>query len=116
MRSASRTSRNPSVASYTSPRHCSSSKMFILIVGLWSVVIRRGRPSSIVGDQDHRQRPIWLLYQSMAVSRRMFLKTLAATGVGAVAGTGAYGYVHGRRDLQVTRAVVPVAGLPPALT
>jgi uncharacterized protein len=51
----------------------------------------------------------------MAVTRRALLKTLVATGVGAVAGTGTYGYVYGRVDLQVTRAAVPVQGLPPAL-
>jgi uncharacterized protein len=51
----------------------------------------------------------------MAVTRRVVLKTLLATGVGALSGTGAYGFLYGRHDLVITQAVVPVAGLPPAL-
>jgi hypothetical protein len=51
----------------------------------------------------------------MAVTRRVVLKTLLATGVGALSGTGAYGFLYGRHDLAITQAVVPVAGLPPAL-
>jgi len=51
----------------------------------------------------------------MAVTRRAVLKTLLATGVGAVSGTGAYGFLYGRHELGITQAVVPVAGLPPAL-
>ena len=38
-----------------------------------------------------------------------------ATGVGAVTGTGSYGYLYGRRALELTRATLPVAGLPPGL-
>jgi uncharacterized protein len=49
------------------------------------------------------------------ISRRAALKMLAAAGVGVVAGTGAYGFLYGRHDLQLTRAVVPVPGLPAAL-
>ena len=62
-----------------------------------------------------RHRGNGLLYQSMGVTRRAVLKTLLATGVGALSGTGAYGYLYGRHELTVTRANVPVAGLPPAL-
>src|SRR5712692_9107477 len=51
----------------------------------------------------------------MRVTRRAVLKSLLVTGVGTVAGTGAYGYVYERHDLEVTRATVPVVGLPPAL-
>jgi predicted MPP superfamily phosphohydrolase len=51
----------------------------------------------------------------MAVTRRVVLKTLLATGVGALSSTGAYGFLYGRHDLAITQAVVPVAGLPPAL-
>ena len=51
----------------------------------------------------------------MTVTRRAVLKTLIATGVGAVAGTGTYGFLYGRHDLQLTRAAVPVRGLPAAL-
>ena len=39
-----------------------------------------------------------------------------ATGVGARRpAPAAYGYLYGRHDLAVTRATLPVAGLPPAL-
>lgn len=51
----------------------------------------------------------------MVVTRRAVLKTLVAGGVGAITGTGAYGFFYGRHQLSVTQAVVPVAGLPPAL-
>ena len=51
----------------------------------------------------------------MAVTRRAVLKTLIATGVGALSGTGAYGFFYGRHALAITHADVPVAGLPPAL-
>ncbi len=50
------------------------------------------------------------------ITRRAFLKGLATTGVGAVTGVGAYGYLYGRSALQMTTASVPVAGLPPALS
>jgi len=49
------------------------------------------------------------------ISRRAVLKGLAAAGVGAVSGGGAYGYLYGRHALQMTRTSVPVIGLPPAL-
>src|SRR5471032_2151046 len=51
----------------------------------------------------------------MAVSRRAILKTLVATGVGAVSGTGAYGFLYGRHEFAITRATLPVSRLPPAL-
>jgi hypothetical protein len=51
----------------------------------------------------------------MAMSRRAALKVLLAGGVGAIGGTSAYGYVHSRHDLAVTRSIVPVIDLPPAL-
>jgi uncharacterized protein len=51
----------------------------------------------------------------MAVTRRALLKTLVATGVGAFAGTGTYGYLYGRVDMQVTHTTLPVRGLPSAL-
>jgi uncharacterized protein len=51
----------------------------------------------------------------MRISRRTALKTLAASGLGVVGGTGVYGYAYGRHALEVTRATVPVAGLPPPL-
>lgn len=51
----------------------------------------------------------------MAISRRAVLKGLVATGVGAVTGTGAYGFLYGRHQLGVTRATVDVMGLPAGL-
>jgi uncharacterized protein len=56
-----------------------------------------------------------LLYQSMAVTRRAVLKAFVATGVGALSGAGAYGYIYERHDLQVTHADVPVTRLPAEL-
>lgn len=52
----------------------------------------------------------------MAISRRMALKALLATGVGTVTGGAAYGYLYGREALDLTRATVPVDGLPAALS
>jgi predicted MPP superfamily phosphohydrolase len=43
------------------------------------------------------------------------LKGLLASGVGAATGTSAYGYLYSRHQLQVTRATMRVAGLPPEL-
>jgi uncharacterized protein len=51
----------------------------------------------------------------MRVTRRAVLQSLVATGVGAVAGGGAYGYLYERHQLEVTRATIPVIGLPAAL-
>lgn len=51
----------------------------------------------------------------MAISRRAVLKGALFAGASTVAGTGAYGYVYGRHHLQVTRAIVPITGLPSAL-
>ena len=51
----------------------------------------------------------------MAISRRTLLKGFVASGVGAVTGGGAYAYLYERRALELTRATLPVAGLPPGL-
>jgi predicted MPP superfamily phosphohydrolase len=51
----------------------------------------------------------------MGVTRRAVLKTLLATGVGSVAGSGAYGYLYGRHELSITRENVAITGLPAAL-
>jgi len=51
----------------------------------------------------------------MGVTRRAVLKTLLATGVGTVSGSGAYGYMYGRHELSITRETVVVPTLPPAL-
>jgi predicted MPP superfamily phosphohydrolase len=51
----------------------------------------------------------------MAITRRDFLKAFAAAGVGTLTGTGAYGFLYGRHQLEVTRAELPIVDLPPAL-
>jgi predicted MPP superfamily phosphohydrolase len=51
----------------------------------------------------------------MGVTRRAVLKTIAAGGIGAVTGVGSYGYLYGRHELEVTRASLPVSGLPSSL-
>jgi uncharacterized protein len=56
-----------------------------------------------------------LRYKSNAITRRAVLKTFVATGVGAVAGLGAYGYLDERHHLTVLREDVPVVGLPAVL-
>ena len=51
----------------------------------------------------------------MAITRRAVLRHALVAGAGILAGAGAYGYVYERHALGVTRATVPVAGLPAAL-
>ena len=51
----------------------------------------------------------------MAITRRAVLKGALFAGAGTLAGTGTYGYAYERHEVEVTRATVPVAGLPPAL-
>ena len=51
----------------------------------------------------------------MPFSRRVLLKGALAAGVGAITGTGAYGFLYGRHELEVTHTTLAVAGLPPAL-
>lgn len=51
----------------------------------------------------------------MVVTRRTAVRMLLAGGVGALSGVGAFGYLYGRHELEVTRAAVPVAGLASAL-
>lgn len=48
------------------------------------------------------------------LSRRDFLKGVTAAGVGAAAGTGAYGYLYERHRIGVTHETLPVSGLPQA--
>jgi predicted MPP superfamily phosphohydrolase len=52
----------------------------------------------------------------MAITRRDALKALLATGIGAVAGGGAYGYLYGRDALGLTRVTAPVSELPAGLS
>src|SRR5437773_6060797 len=51
----------------------------------------------------------------MALTRRALIQALAATGIGAMTGTGAYGFLYGRHELEITSATLPVAGLPAPL-
>jgi len=52
----------------------------------------------------------------MAVTRRAVLKGALVASAGTLAGVGAYGYAYERHALEITRATVPVARLPPALS
>ena len=49
------------------------------------------------------------------MTRRAVLKGTLVAGAGTLTGAGAYGYAYERHALEVTRATIPVAGLPPAL-
>jgi hypothetical protein len=51
----------------------------------------------------------------MNVSRRALLQGLAGAGASAIAASATYGFLVGRHALGVTRALVPVAGLPSTL-
>ena len=51
----------------------------------------------------------------MALSRRTVLQALAATGIGAITGTGAYGFLYGRHELELTSSTLSIAGLPASL-
>ena len=51
----------------------------------------------------------------MAITRRVALKGLLATAVGAVTGTATYGVAYERHHIGVTHASLPVSGLPAAL-
>ena len=57
-----------------------------------------------------------LLYQSMPISRRTLLKAMVTAGATAVTGGGAYSYVYARDALELTRATLPVTGLPEGLS
>jgi uncharacterized protein len=51
----------------------------------------------------------------MHVTRRTALRALVATAAGTLTGAATYGVAYARHDLVVTRASLPVAGLPAAL-
>ena len=51
----------------------------------------------------------------MLISRRAALKGLLGGGAGVATGTVAYGFGYARHHLELARASVPVAGLPPTL-
>jgi len=46
------------------------------------------------------------------LTRRQLLRALAATGASSLAGGAGYGYLFARHQVQVTRASLPVSGLP----
>jgi uncharacterized protein len=48
-------------------------------------------------------------------NRRLLLKSLIGVGVGTVTGATAHGFLFERHHLDVTRAVLPISGLPEAL-
>jgi predicted MPP superfamily phosphohydrolase len=52
----------------------------------------------------------------MKMSRRTAIRTLVATGVGGLAGAGAYRVVYTPDPVQLSNVTVPVVGLPPGLT
>lgn len=52
----------------------------------------------------------------MPIGRRAVLKGLAGASVAALGGTGAHGFLYARHDLELTRATLPVARLPPGLS
>ncbi len=51
----------------------------------------------------------------MPLSRRGVIKGLLATTIGAVTGSGVYGFAYERHHIGLTEADLPVSGLPPAL-
>ena len=51
----------------------------------------------------------------MLLSRRAALKGVVATTVGAMTGVGAYGVAYERHRIGITRVMLPVSGLAPAL-
>jgi predicted MPP superfamily phosphohydrolase len=51
----------------------------------------------------------------MVLTRRAVIKGLLATGIGALTGTAAYGTAYERHQIGVTRALLPVSGLPEPL-
>jgi len=55
------------------------------------------------------------LQRSTGVRRRDLLKGLAAAGVGALTGAGAYGFLYERHHIEVTRATLAVSGLSDVL-
>jgi predicted MPP superfamily phosphohydrolase len=56
------------------------------------------------------------MLQERKVSRRVVLKGAIGTSVGLVVGSAGYGYFYERHRVQITRATLPVSGLPDALS
>jgi predicted MPP superfamily phosphohydrolase len=55
------------------------------------------------------------MLQERKVSRRVVLKGVIGTSVGLVVGSAGYGYFYERHRVQITRASLPVSGLPDTL-
>ena len=55
------------------------------------------------------------LPRAAAPGRRVVLKALVGAGVGVVTGATAHGFLYERHHLEVTRAAMPISGLPEAL-
>src|SRR4249919_3624737 len=51
----------------------------------------------------------------MAVTRRAILNGLLGAGATVLGGTGAYGFLYARHQLEVIRTTLPVMKLPPSL-
>lgn len=49
------------------------------------------------------------------LSRRAMIKGMLLTGLGSTVGTATYGVAYARHQIGVTRVLLPVTGLPPAL-
>lgn len=52
---------------------------------------------------------------TVELDRRALLKGLVGAGLGIVTGGGVHGYLYERHHLELTRATMPVSGLPAAL-
>src|SRR5439155_786178 len=77
-------------------------------------VVHHPPPGQFIEQRGHRSQRITIT--GMPVTRRAVLKTLMTATAGAVTAAGTYGFTYGRHALEVTRSVVPVDGLPPALS
>jgi uncharacterized protein len=55
------------------------------------------------------------MLQERKVSRRVVLKGAIGTSVGLLVGSAGYGYFYERHRVQITRASLPISGLPDAL-
>jgi predicted MPP superfamily phosphohydrolase len=53
--------------------------------------------------------------RAVTLDRRSLLKGLVGAGLGVATGAGVHGYLYERHHLELTRATMPVSGLPEAL-
>ena len=49
------------------------------------------------------------------MTRRAWLRAVASAGLGTAVGVSAYGFLYERHSFVVTRAIVAIPRLPPAL-